>query len=163
MHDSSQIPAGIAALLGAAFVVRRTLRPQTVHAWALIAAPVLLLLVTGFLLVASPPSTPLGFAIVAAGALAGAALGYARARHSHVVLGTKPGTLIVRGNGILVAILLGAFALRIFVRAFFGTHGALSTALTDAVFLFALVSVGVARGMLYLTWRRLNATATPVA
>lgn len=163
MDDPSQIGAGVAALLGAAYVVRRTLRPQTVRSWALIAAPVLLLLVVIFMLVASPPTSPLGAAIVAGGSLAGAALGYARARHSHVVLGPKPGTLVVRGNGVLVAILLAAFAVRIFVHAYFGTHGALSTALTDAVFLFALFSVGVARGMLYVIWRRLNAAATRAA
>jgi hypothetical protein len=157
VRDPQQLYAGLAALVAAGLIVRRTLRPQTIRVYALIAAPVLLFIVACLIVAATPPASPLGVFLLAAGALAGVALGYVRAVHSQVDLGPKPGTIVVAGNGVLVAILLGAFAVRMFGRAMFGNHGALSLAITDAFLLFALASVAVARGMLFFTWRRLTA------
>jgi hypothetical protein len=156
MHSQSQLYTGVAALVAAAFVVRRTLRPQTVRVWGLIAAPVLLFIVACAIVVHAPPTSAIGVGIIATGAIGGAALGYARALHSRVTLGPRPGTLVVAGNGILVAILLAAFAARLLIRAASGNAGSLSLALSDAFLIFGVTSVGVARGMLFFTWRRLT-------
>ncbi len=156
-HAQSQLYTGIGVLVAAVFLVRRTLRPQTVRIWALIVIPVILFGFAVLVLWHSPPPSPLGFAILVAGAVLGAGLGYARAFHSKVSLGAAPGTLVVEGNGVLVAILLGAFAARTIVRALAGASGGgLSLAISDAFLIFAVASVAVGRGMLFFIWRRLT-------
>jgi hypothetical protein len=162
MHEpiaNQQLITGIAALVFAVVLVRRTLRPQLVRTWALIATPVVVVLLALLVIWHSPPQSFVEVLILVAGGVAGVGLGYARGIHSKVKLGPEPGTLIVEGNGLLVAILLGAYALRMIVRAVFGTSGSLGLAVSDGFLVFAVASVGVARGMLYLIWRRLTATS----
>jgi hypothetical protein len=116
----------------------------------------LLALVACTVVGAAPPTTPLSIAILAGGVVLGAAMGYVRARHSQLQLGPKPGTVVVSGSGVLVAIILVAFAARMLVRVVVGNHGAIGVAISDAVLLFAIASVVVARGLLFLRWRRLS-------
>jgi hypothetical protein len=148
--------AGLATLVVLALIVRRTLTTQTVRVWALVATPLLLFVIACLVVAATPPRTLTGMVVIVVGALAGAALGYVRGRHSEVKLGPRPGTLTVQGNVVLVAILVAAFALRFIVRLTLGTHGPLSLALSDAFVVFAVASVAVARGMLFVRWRRLT-------
>jgi len=162
-ESQQQLLTGIAALVAAVFLVRRTIRPQTIRVYALVAAPVLLFIVACLVIATTPPLTVLGFAVVAGGVLAGAVFGFLRARHSRVELGPQPGTIVVAGNGILVAVLLAAFAVRTIARTAFGTHGPLGLAVTDAFLLFAVASVGVSRGMLYVHWRKLSRTGRSTA
>jgi len=151
-----QLITGLIALAIVALVVRRTLRTQTVRVWALVAVPLLLIAVAVSVVVATPPTSPAGALVIAAGALAGAALGYARGVHSTVKLGARPGTLTVEGNVLLVVILVASFGLRFSVRAF-AAGGSPGLALSDAFVVFAAASVAVARAMLFFTWRRLIA------
>lgn len=155
MHGQAQLYSALATLVVLALIVRRTLRTQTVRVWALVAVPALLFVVACLVVGATPPRTAPGIIVIVIGALAGAAVGYARGRHSKVTLGPRPGTLVVQGNVALVAILVAAFALRFVVRQTLGPNGPLSLALSDAFVVFATVSVAVARGMLYFAWRRL--------
>jgi hypothetical protein len=152
VHGQSQLYSALATLVVLALIVRRTLGTQTVRVWALVAVPVLVLVVAAMVLAATPPKDPLGFCVIVLGIVAGAALGYARGRHSKVTLGPRPGTLVVQGNVVLVAILVAAFAVRFVVRA----GGTLGLALSDALIVFATASVAVARGMLFFAWRRLT-------
>ncbi len=156
MHGQSQLYSALATLVVLALIVRRTLGTQTVRVWALVAVPVLVLVVAAMVLAATPPKDPLGFCVIVLGIVAGAALGYARGRHSKVTLGPRPGTLVVQGNVVLVAILVAAFAVRFVVRATLGAGGTLGLALSDALIVFATASVAVARGMLFFAWRRLT-------
>jgi hypothetical protein len=158
MHDqqTQQLVPVLVALVAAGFIVRRTLRPRTMRVYALVAAPVLLTLLGCAVVAAAPPTTPLSAAIMVGGVVLGAPLGYLRARHSQLQLGPEPGTIIVAGNGVLVAIILVAFSARLIVRAALGSHGAVGIAISDAVLLFAVSSVVVARGLLFLRWRRLS-------
>ena len=162
MHGSSQVTNGIVALVGAAVIVFRTLRPQTMRVWALVVVPLVLLVFAAVTVAATPPASMFAAVIIAGGALCGVGLGYARGIHSRVVLGPRPGTLTVSGNALLVAILLGALGVRLFARAQIGTSGPLTLAFSDAVLVFAVLSVGVARAMLFLRWRRLTATGSAV-
>ncbi len=143
MHAQAQLYPALITLVVLALIVRRTLRTQTVRVWALIAVPALLL--------------------IAAGALAGAGLGYARGRHSTVTRGPSPGTLVVQGSPLLATILVAAFGLRFIARMTLGTTGPLGLALSDAFVVFAAASVAVARGMLFFAWRRLSAMGTGIA
>jgi hypothetical protein len=139
------------------FLVRRMLGRQTVRVWALIAYPIVILVFASIIVAATKVTT---FTIIASiiGAALGAALGYARGVHSTVELGPRPGTIVVQGNVLLAVIFVGAFILRFAVRQFLGTQTT-SFALTDAFLFFAAASVGVARAMMYFTWRRLVAGA----
>ena len=94
-------------------------------------------------------------------ALAGAALGYARGIHSKVELGSKPGTLTVQGNVLLVVILVVAFIVRYAVRTYVGAAGPTGILVSDTFIVFAAASVAVARAMLFVSWRRLLA-APPI-
>jgi len=158
VHDqqTQQLVPILVALLAAGFLVRRALRPRTMPVYALVAAPVLLALLGCVVVAAAPPRTPLSAAIMVAGLALGAPLGYLRARHSQLQLGPERGTIVVSGNGVLVAIILVAFSARLIVRATLGSHGAVGIAISDAVLLFAVASVVVARGLLFLRWRRLS-------
>ncbi len=163
MHGQAQLYSALVTLVVLALIVRRTLGTQTVRVWALIAVPVLVLVVAGMVLAATPPKSALGVFIIVCGAIPGAALGYARGRHSKVSLGPRPGTLVVQGNVVLVAILVAAFAVRFVVRVTLGTGGTLGLALSDALVVFATASVAVARGMLYLAWRKLTPVRAEIA
>lgn len=158
MHAQAQLYSGLATLVVLALIVRRTLRTQTVRIWTLVAVPILLLIVACTVVAATPPTSVRGIVVIAIGALAGAGLGYTRGLHSKVTLGPKPRTLVVQGNVALVVILIAAFALRFVVRTTVGSSGPLSLAFSDAFVVFAAVSVAVARGMLFFTWRRLAGT-----
>jgi len=158
MHGQAQLYTGLATLVVLALIVRRTLSTQTVRVWALIVTPLLLLILACLAVAATPPASPLGVFVIGAGAIAGAALGYARGVHSKVTLGPRPGTLVVQGNAVLVAILIAAVVVRFIVRASVGSRGPLSLALSDAFLVFGTGSVAVARGMLFFAWRRLAGT-----
>ncbi len=152
-----QLATGVAFLIAAIFIVRRNARPQVVRIWALILIPIVMLAVGALFVIAAPPVSARGIAIVLAGAVLGAGLGYLRAFHSNVSLGIKPGTLLVEGNGVIIALLLGAYALRTIIRAVIGEGSGLGLAISDAVLAFGVASVCVARGMLFFIWRRLVA------
>ena len=163
MVDShEQIVTGLITLAVLGLIVRRTLQTQTVRVWALVAVPLVLVVVAVGAVVAVPPASAAAAATIAAGAVTGAAIGYARGIHSTVKLGPRPGTLVIQGNVFLVIILVAAFAGRLLVRTFVGNTG-MGTALADTFIVLAAVSVAVARGMLYFTWRRLVAAGRAVA
>ncbi len=156
MEPNSQIINGLTTLAVAGVIAFRTLRTQTVRVWALVAMPIIIFVGAIGYVASKPPTTALGDAIVVGGLLAGLALGYARGIHSRLKLGPRPGTVVVQGNLLLVAILIGAFALRFAVRSFVGA-GSLSLAVSDAFIILVAVSIGVARLMLFVKWRRLVA------
>jgi hypothetical protein len=167
MHDQAGLYSGLATLVVLGLIVRRTLTTQTVRVWALVVVPVIVLVAAARLVAVTPPTDLTGYGLLALGALAGAALGYARGMHTKAQLGPRPGTLVVQGSVVLVVILVAAFALRFAMRALVGTQGPLGVALSDGLLVFAAVSVAVARGMLLFAWRRLDranrTTVTAVA
>ena len=163
MVDShEQVVTGLITLAVLGLIARRTLRTQTVRVWALVAVPLVLVIIAIGTVVALPPVSLAAAATLALSALAGAALGYARGKHSTVRLGPRPGTLVVQGNVFLVVILVAAFAGRLLVRTVAG-QTELGMALSDAFIVLAAVSVSVARGMLYVAWRRLVAARRAAA
>lgn len=165
-HGGAQLFNGLITLVILVLIVRRTLTTQTVRVWALIAVPLIVLAAAASFVVATPPSSAMGDLALVIGALAGAALGYARGIHTKAALGPRPGTLVVQGNVVLVAILVAAFAARFVLRTVTAAHGPLSVALSDAFLVFAAFSVAVARGMLVIAWRQLTrakSTLTSVA
>ncbi|GAC1583727.1 MAG: hypothetical protein NVS3B28_03680 [Candidatus Velthaea sp.] len=157
MSAQTQTYGLLVALFVLALIIRRTLTTQTVRVWALVVVPLLIAFVALTVISATPPSSVLGVAAIVLAAIAGAALGYARGIHSKVELGPKPGTLIVQGNVLLVLILVAAFAVRYAVRSYVGAAGPAGILVSDAFIVFAAASVGVARAMLFFTWRRLVA------
>jgi hypothetical protein len=163
VHGQAQLYPAVITLVVLALIVRRTLRTQTVRVWALVAVPALISVVAATVVAATPPKSALGVLIIAGGALAGALLGYVRGRHTSVTLGPRPGTLVVQGNVVLVAILVAAFAVRFVVRLTLGTTGPLSLVLSDAFVVFAAASVAVARGMLFFAWRRMSVVTSGIA
>jgi hypothetical protein len=159
--QQQQLVTAAVTLLAVVLIVRRTLVTQTMRVWALFAVPVIILVLMCFVISQTPMTGTAVLAIVI-GAIAGGILGYLRGVHSDVKLGPRPGTLVVKGSVVLVAIILGAFAIRFGLRMYFASDPLTVAAVGDGVLAFAVGSVIVARTMLYLTYRRLlrGSTAT---
>jgi hypothetical protein len=147
---------GIIVIAVLYFVIRRMLTTQTMPVWRLAVIPVVLV-VFAIAVVARKPITVTGIIAMIVGALAGAVLGYYRSYHSDVKLGPRPGTIVVKGSVILVLIILAAVGAKYVLSFAPGTNPEMSVALGDASFIFGITSVIVARGMLYVRYRRLLA------
>jgi len=154
MTQQSQTYGLLIGLFALALIVRRTLTTQTVRVWALLAVPIFIVVVGISVIAVTPPTSALDVGILIIATLAGVGLGYARGIHSRVELGPRPGTIIVQGNVLLVIILVVAFVVRYAVRGYVG-GGHTGIVVSDAFILFAAASVGVARAMLFVTYRRL--------
>jgi hypothetical protein len=163
-HHLPTIAVGVVAV---ALFLRRTIGTQRVQVPMLLIVPVLLVLLAVFYVFSTsalaarmaPVGSSLALVAIGIGAVAGSALGYLRGRHSHVQLGPKPNTILVKGSALLVVVLIGAFLLRFAIRAVLPTDPAMAIAVGDGTLVFAVFSVAVARAMLFFAWRRLVAAA----
>jgi hypothetical protein len=157
-NSQTLIQIGVYAVV-VGLILRRTLTAQTMRVGALPVVAVFFVLIGGFA-IANTPQTPGEWIAVPIGAVFGAGLGYLRGRHSTVTAGTKPGTIRVKGSPLLAGIILAALAVRAGIRSLMPGHSAAAFAIADGTIAFAVLSVAVARLMLYFAARR---TAAPVS
>jgi hypothetical protein len=146
-------------LVAIALFLRRTLTAQTMRVTML---PVIALafIVFGGLGIAYSPRTPDQVVAVAIGIVLGIVFGYLRGRHSNVTLGTKPGTIRVKSSPLLAAVIILALVVRLGVRYAFVNDPLTGFAISDGTIAFAVLSVAVARLMLFFAARSVIASAT---
>jgi len=158
-----QLTALFIGVLVIGLVVRRTLVTQTMRVWALSIAPILYAVIAGAAISVRPITVPAVIAI-AIGLIAGGFLGYLRGVHTQVKAGPRPGTVVVKGSIVLVAILLGAFAIRYGLALYFARDPITVAAIGDGAISFAAGSLIVGRAMVYFAYQRLKASlATTVS
>jgi hypothetical protein len=151
----------IAVVLALRFRSMGRVRPLKVGTLWIV--PVIYLLLVGSMVYSLPPSR-VGWALLAAGVVIGAGLGWYRARFIHIERNPETGALTQRASPIAMLLLLGLVALKLGARAIFGdtavAHPSSSAMLlTDAFIGFALGLLSATRLELYLRARQLAAPA----
>jgi hypothetical protein len=157
--EQQQLIQAVVYLVVIALFLRRTLTTQTMRVTVL---PVvaLLFVVIGGLGIAYTPRSPYSVVAIAIGIVMGLVLGYLRGRHSHVTLGPRPGTIRVKSSPVLAAVIILALLVRVGIRYLFKNDPLTGYAISDGTIAFAVLSVAVARLMLFLAARRFIAPAT---
>jgi hypothetical protein len=146
-----------------ALVVRRSLRQRKLRAERLWIMPVVLLLVGGASLAASPPVTPLAIGVVVASLALGAAAGWWRGRLTHITIDPETHDLTSRTSPIGVLLVFGLFMARYAVRMVELQHPAAlpiaAGVVADGLMTFAIAMMAVQRLEMWLRCRRLLADA----
>jgi len=138
--------------------LRRVLTTQTMRVTVLPVVAVAFIVLGGFG-IAYSPRTPYQLVAVAIGIVLGIVLGYLRGRHSQVTPGPRPGTIRVKSSPVLAAVIIAALVVRLGVRYAFVNDPATGFAISDGTIAFAVLSVAVARMMLFFAARRIIAPA----
>ena len=123
--------------------------------------PVILLVLVGWMLFALPP-TPPGWALLAAGIVVGAVLGWHRAKLIRIDR-SETGELRQKASPLAMLLVVALIVLKFGARAIFGESaatqpGSSAMLLTDAFIGFALGLLSATRFELYLRARRLLAS-----
>lgn len=146
-----------------ALVVWRNSRPQRVTMARFWIAPVILVLLSGFLiyqtLVIAADQGALLAGVVIVGLALGVPLGVARGHHSQVRLTDTPGVFYIDPSMIVMLIWAGAFAVRYGIRFFLPNSGALGLVVGDGFLAFAIASVIAARIMIFRKYEAMRAQA----
>jgi hypothetical protein len=148
------------------FMIRRNLRSRRIRAETLWVVPVILLAIAGLAVAQTPPHDAAGVAILAVGALGGAAAGWYRGKSTHIALDPATGVLTGRGSVVGLMLILVLLMARYAIRAWAASHpdtGGIAVAVADAAFLFGFATLIVARLEMWLRCRRLMAGAAPAA
>lgn len=157
-----QLIQWIPMLLVLGLVIYRNSRPQVMNEVRFWVAPVLVVLLTGFMFYGAYETTPgaMTFALIASavGLVLGIPLGIARGHHSQVRLHDKDGHFIVDPSLVVMLIWLGAFGVRFAIRAFLPHAGDLTTGISDGLVVFAVASVIVARIVIFRKYLALKAS-----
>jgi len=141
-----------------ALFLRRTLTTQTMRVTALPILAVVFVVLGGVGIAYTPPS-PYAAVAIAIGIVLGVALGYLRGRHSQVTPGPRPGTIRVKASPVLSAVIILALLVRVGMRYVFKNDPLTADAISDGAIAFAVLSVAVARLMLFGAARRVIAPA----
>ena len=103
-------------LLIIVLVLRRSLRQRKLNADRMWVLPVLLVLMGGSTLTASPPKTPLAITVLAAALVVGAAAGWWRGRLTHITIDPETHELTSRTSVVGVIVIAALFGLRYGLR-----------------------------------------------
>jgi CcdC-like protein len=140
----------------AGLLIWRNTRPQKVSVWRLLVAPLFLVAMTAFSIWGAqqyaPAPWPLISISVIVGALLGAPLGYLRGLHTNVRLTDRPGVMYLDPSWLVLAIWLGAFVIRAFLRYIFHT-GYTAALLGDGLIAFAVGAVLVSYYIIYRKYK----------
>ena len=124
--------------------------------------PVVYLLLIGWMFFALPPS-PAGWALVAAGVVIGAVLGWHRGKMIRIDRDAETGELRQKASPVAMLLLVALIVLKLGARAIFGEAaatqpGSSAMLLTDAFIGFALGLLSATRLELYVRAKRLLAS-----
>lgn len=175
MHPAAQqAPLPMTLLIYAvaiALFVWRMSRPQRTTIFGLWFRPILLLLITGFVIWSAnfamiatgqipPPSWEIALFLVIGAAL-GVPLGVLRGRHSEVKPTERPGVMYVHSSPVIVIVWIAAFLVRALLR--YVMPGAQSGASVwgDGLLAFAVAALITSCFMIYAKYRRLAQQPQP--
>jgi hypothetical protein len=148
------IPLAVVAL-----VILRNSRARRLRIEAMWIAPTLIVALVGFDLYAQGQHTPTAFAIDAAGFGLGAALGWWRARFTHITVDQTTHDLTSRASPIGMLVILAVFALRFGIRAYVtqsgNALGPWATLIPDALLAMSVGLVFAGRVEIFLRASRL--------
>jgi hypothetical protein len=148
------------------FMIRRNLTSRRIRAGSLWVMPVLLIAIAVLTISQNPPRNPAGIAILAVGALAGAAAGWYRGKFIHISLDAETGVLTGKGSAVGLMLILALLVARYAVRTWAASHpdqGGIAVAIADAAFLAGFATLIVSRLEMWLRCRKLMAAAAPAA
>ena len=155
------LPLAIIAVV-MALRLRSMSRERPLKIGSLWVVPVVYLLLVGWMLFALPP-TPAGWALVAAGIVIGAVLGWHRGKMIRIERDAETSELRQKASPLAMLLLVALIVLKLGARAVFGEGaatqpGSSAMLLTDAFIGFALGLLSATRLELYLRARRLLAS-----
>ena len=136
-------------------------RERPLNVGTLWIVPAVYLLLVASMLIALPP-TPAGWALFAAGILAGAVLGWHRGKLIRIERNAETGKLMQRASPLAMLLLVALVVLKLGARTIFGETAATqpgsgATLLTDTFIGFALGLLSATRLELYLRASRIVA------
>jgi hypothetical protein len=149
-----------------AMVLRRSLRSQRLKVDRLWVIPVLLVIAAVSVLSQAPPTDPAMIAVLAVVTLAGAGIGWQRGRLTRINLDPDTGILTSKASPAAVVLILAIFGLRYGLNAWLAENpykGALAVEVADALLLFGVGVLGVARIEMWLRCKRLIAGGAGIA
>ena len=153
-------------LLIVLLIVRRGLTARKIKIERMWVLPALLIFAGGSMFAAAHTPSPLVIAELAAAAVAGAAVGWYRGRLTHITIDPATHDLTSKTSPVGVVLIAALFAARYGIRLAFpdvgAAHGSLSSqagAIADALALFGIGALVVARLEMWLRCRRLLAEA----
>jgi hypothetical protein len=161
----SYIPYLIAVFV-LAMVVRRSLRGRRLRVDRLWVIPVLLLVAAVMTIVQAPPHEPSMILVLALAALMGAAIGWQRGRLTRINLDPDTGILTSQASPAAVILIVAVFALRFGLRFWLMQNphkGGQALVATDALLLFGVGMISVARIEMWIRCRRLMAAGAGIA
>lgn len=145
----------------AALMVFRNLRPQKMTVSRFWVFPILMMLLTAFVLWTSIEQSPGSVWKTVIAALIGLVLaipfGMARGHHSQVKLAKEPGVFFIQPSVVVMLIWLVAFVVKFGARTYLPQAGAVGIAATDGFLFFAIVSVVVSRYVIFRKYEVLAA------
>jgi hypothetical protein len=161
MHggDNTYLPYLIAAFV-LAMVLRRSLRGRQIKVDRLWVIPALLIVAAASMIAQAPPTDPVMIATLVLAALAGAAIGWQRGRLTRIDLDPDTGVLMSKASPAAVILIVAIFALRYGVKFWLQSHpsrGPEAVTATDALLLFSVGMLSVARIEMWIRCRRLIA------
>jgi hypothetical protein len=132
-------------LLVVALLAVRLLRPQKISITRMWVAPLILCVLTAWVIYTNNtlnPAPPLEIAAgLVLGAIAGLPFGILRGIHTDVRPTDRPGVMYLGSSWVTLAIFLGAFVLRFAIREVMPHRGSLSATIGDGLLAFAIVFI----------------------
>ena len=152
------LPFAIIAV-GVALRLRSMSRERPLNVGSLWIIPLIYLALVVWILFALPPTIS-GWALIVAGVVAGAVLGWHRGKLIRIERDAETGKLMQRASPLAMLLLVGLIVLKLGAREIFGETaaghpGSAAMLLTDAFIGFALGLLSATRLELYLRARRL--------
>ncbi len=149
-----------------ALVLRRSIRGRTLKVDRLWVIPVLLLAAAVMTIAQAPPTDLGAIASIALAALLGCAVGWQRGKLTRISHDPDTGVLTAQASPAAVVLIVAVFAIRFGLRFWLEEHPQKGNQLlvaTDALLLFAVGQIAVARIEMWLRCKRLIAAGAGVA
>lgn len=146
----------------AALMIYRNTRPQKMSLTRMWVAPVIFAAMTALAIWGAQQTDPAPAwtvtVAVVAGLILGAPLGILRGKHTNVRATETAGVMYLDASWVVLALWLGAFALRSIVRALV-PHGIAATLVGDGLIVFAISTVVISYYEIYKKYRALEHAA----
>lgn len=135
------LPLAIVAII----LIFRFIRPQRISVTRMWIQPIILVMLTGWVVYATEAMNPApGWEVAVAlivGALAGIPLGILRGIHTDVRPTDRPGVMYLGSSWVTITIFIAAFGSRTVIRMLMPRHGSLSSAIGDGLLTFAIAFI----------------------